>query len=157
MLIGWSQRELAGRARTSQPRVSRFESGAVDNLDVVVLARVLAALGLRGQITFQDLHLDDPASPARSGACRAPLASRPLPAATRLARRDRGPDRRIVAARLDRPSRLAPADGSGLMCEVKGDLPDIGGLQRQVRFYASAANGRCGRSAGGRRESPPWW
>ena len=140
LLIGWSQRELARRAGTSQPRVSRFESGAVDDLDIVVLARILAALGLWGQITVRDLHLED--RRLQRDIVHAALVSR----LARLLRRlgwlvatEVQIGRRAPRGWIDLLA-WRPADGAGLIAEIKGDLPDVGGLQRQVQFYASAAN-----------------
>jgi transcriptional regulator with XRE-family HTH domain len=139
-LIGWSQRELAGRARLSQARISRFESGVVDDLDVAALARVLAALGLRGQLMVEDRHLDD--RRRQRDLVHAALVSRLARYLRRLGwlvatevQIGAGSPRGWIDL-LER----RPADASGLMCEIKGDLPDIGGLQRQVRFYTSAAN-----------------
>jgi len=47
-LAGWTQAELADRARTSQSMVARLELGRRLEPDVVVVSRILAALGLRG-------------------------------------------------------------------------------------------------------------
>src|SRR4051794_5276400 len=59
LLIGWSQRELASRASTSQPMISRLETGQTATLDLAVVERVLVALGFRGRLQLDDRHLGD--------------------------------------------------------------------------------------------------
>jgi hypothetical protein len=49
-----------------------------------------------------------------------------------------------------------PADGSGLVGEMKGDLRDLGELQRQVSFYTRAAAGPPGRWADSSGRRPSW-
>jgi transcriptional regulator with XRE-family HTH domain len=139
-LIGWSQQELAARANTSQARISRFERGVVPDLDVATLARVLDALGLRGAIVVSDHLLDDrrrqvdPVHAALTSLLSRHLRRLGWTVATEVAIGGPRPRGWIDLAAW------RPRDGSGLIAEVKGDLPDVGGLLRQVRFYASAAN-----------------
>jgi transcriptional regulator with XRE-family HTH domain len=58
-LIGWSQRELAARARTSHTTVWRIEAGRPDTLDLLVAERMLRALGFGAALTVSGLHLED--------------------------------------------------------------------------------------------------
>ena len=47
--LGWSQRQLAERAGTTQPGVARFEAGGT----MPLLERLAAALGLRLSVSIQ--------------------------------------------------------------------------------------------------------
>ena len=58
--IGWSQEELALRARTSQAQVCRIEHAASGASDLETLDRVLSALGLRSTLEVEGRHLADP-------------------------------------------------------------------------------------------------
>ncbi|MFN8631357.1 MAG: helix-turn-helix transcriptional regulator [Chloroflexota bacterium] len=58
-LIGWSQRELADRARTSHTTVWRIESARPVTLDLIVVERLLDALGISAALTLGGLHLED--------------------------------------------------------------------------------------------------
>lgn len=139
-LIGWSQEELAARARTSQSRISRFERGVVPDLDIATLSRVLDALGLRGAVVVTDHHLDDrrrqvdPVHAALVARLSRQLRRLGWTVATEVPIGREQPRGWIdlVAWRTE--------DGSGLVTEVKGDLRDVGGLLRQIRFYSTTAN-----------------
>lgn len=58
-LIGWSQRELARRAQTSQATIWRIERGRSEHLDLLATERVLAALGIRATLQLEARHLAD--------------------------------------------------------------------------------------------------
>jgi transcriptional regulator with XRE-family HTH domain len=58
-LVGLTQRDLAARARTSQATISRLEGGSSAVVDVLVVERVLFALGIRATLTLDARHLDD--------------------------------------------------------------------------------------------------
>ncbi|MGL6278248.1 MAG: helix-turn-helix domain-containing protein [Gaiella sp.] len=134
-LIGWTQRELAARALTSQAAIWRLETNQPGRVDLVVVERVLDALGMRGALAMDARHLAD-----------------------RRRQRD-GVHARLtgyVARRLERGGWLTatevpigdgaprgwidllayrPADRALLIEETKTDIPDFGGLQRSVAFY----------------------
>ncbi len=139
LLIGCSQAELADRAATSQSRISRIELGQVEDLDVGVACRLLRAVGARGSITFDDLALQD------RRLQRDPVHAWILAV---VARRLRAAGWQVATEVPigGVPSRgwidlvaFRTSDRAGLLSEVKGDLPDIGGMQRQVSFYQRAA------------------
>ncbi len=138
-LAGWTQRELARRAGTSQTTVCRLESGHAASFDLVVVNEVLAALGLRPKLVLEDRHLDD--RRRQRDAVHARLNGH-------------------VARRLERTGWLTateveigdpvprgwidllayrPADRALLVEETKTDIPDMGGLQRSVAFYQREA------------------
>jgi transcriptional regulator with XRE-family HTH domain len=50
--LGWSQRQLAGRAGMTQPGVARFEAGGTTPT-IPVLERLARALGLRLTVTLE--------------------------------------------------------------------------------------------------------
>ncbi len=135
MLIGWTQRELAHRSRTSQATIWRLETNQPGRLDLRVVERVLAALGMHGSLGMEARHLAD--RRRQRDAVHARLTG-------------------YVARRLERQGWLTatevpigedaprgwidllayrPADRSLLIEESKSDLPDLGGLQRRLSFY----------------------
>jgi transcriptional regulator with XRE-family HTH domain len=138
-LVGWTQRDLAARARTSQATISRLEGGSSAAVDVLVLERVLAALGIRATLTLDARHLED------------------------RRRQVDGVHARLngfIARRLERHGwrvalevpigREAPrgwidllafreADKALLVDETKTDIPDMGALQRSLAFYEREA------------------
>jgi transcriptional regulator with XRE-family HTH domain len=136
-LAGWTQDELAGRARVAQCRISRLERAIDADPDVAVVVRLLSAMGMRGTLELSDRALDDRRQQ------RDPVHARLLGFVVKRLERagwrvatevpvGAGPPRGWVD--------LAAVRGSdGLIGEVKGDLPDVGGLQRQVSFYTSSA------------------
>jgi transcriptional regulator with XRE-family HTH domain len=138
-LVGISQEELARRADTSGATIWRLEHGKADHIDLAVVERVFAALGLRGTMAVQDRHLEDRVRQRDGvhavvngyGARRL----RPFGWATRLEaqigeRRPRG--------WIDLLG-YREADGALLVDETKTDIPDMGGLQRSLDFYEHAA------------------
>lgn len=138
-LIRWSQAELAERADTSQPTISRLESGAGTVLDLRVVGRVLKALGIRSTLSLDAPHLRDRARQhdpvhARLVAYVAKRLEREgWDVATEVQIGDPDPKGWIDLLAFRR------VDRAGLVGEVKADLPDLGALQRQVAFYGRAA------------------
>ncbi len=59
VLIGWSQRDLAAKAHVSQATISRVESGRCEAIDVLLIERVLYALGIRASLQLDARHLED--------------------------------------------------------------------------------------------------
>jgi transcriptional regulator with XRE-family HTH domain len=139
LLVGWSQRHLADLAGTSQAMIWRLETAQPGPIGVDVTERVLAALGLRATLELNDLALQD-RQRQRDGV-HAVLNG-------------------FVARRLTRHAWVAPTEvlvGVGrprgwidllgyreedralLVEETKCDLPDMGGLQRRLAFYAREA------------------
>ena len=138
-LVGWTQRELAARAKTSPATIWRIETDKDGPLDLAVVEGVLAALGIRCSLGIDDRHLVD-----------------------RRRQRD-GVHARLngyVARRLDRLGWLTatevllgvgaptgwidilafrPADRALLIEETKTEVPDMGGLQRSLAFYEREA------------------
>jgi transcriptional regulator with XRE-family HTH domain len=139
-LIGWSQATLATRAETSQSTISRIEAGSATVLDVLVVERVLRALGMRLSIGIDARH----------------LADRRRQADGIHARLVGFEDRRLVrlhwetALEVELPGDHGPrgwidllafrrADHALLVNETKGDLDDMGALQRSLAFYEREA------------------
>jgi transcriptional regulator with XRE-family HTH domain len=140
-LIGWSQEELARRARTSQPVISRLEAGAAPVLDVRVLNGVFDALGLDARMVLEGRHLRDRERQADGVHAKVNgFTGRHLVAW----------DWRMASEVLigdDRPRGwidllgFRPADRALLVEESKAELPDFGGLQRSLAFYEREAWG----------------
>jgi transcriptional regulator with XRE-family HTH domain len=146
-LIGWTQRELASRARVSQSLVSAIENGRLANASISTVSRLLEAMGSR-------LILD---------------ATRPQ-VADRERQRDAGHVRcvtyvvrRLVTAGWQVATEVEIGAGRTrgwidilafhpglrlvLVIEVKTELSDFGALERQVGWYereAWAAGRRLG-------------
>lgn len=138
-LIGWSQRELAVRAGTSQATIWRLETGRSTVADVGLIGRILTTLGIRWTTEVEANHLEDRRRQ------RDPVHAR---LAGHVARRlDRAGWATALEVPIGHPvprgwiDLLAyrERDAALLITEVKGDLPDIGGLQRQLARYVRAA------------------
>jgi transcriptional regulator with XRE-family HTH domain len=140
-LIGWSQRELAAKARVSQAAIWRLETAQPGPVDLAVVERLLAALGLRATVSIEDRHLDDRRRQAdgvhavlngfgarRVGRCgwateTEALIGGPVPRGWIDLLAFRGADRAL------------------LVDETKSDIPDMGALQRSLAFYEREARG----------------
>jgi transcriptional regulator with XRE-family HTH domain len=136
-LIGWSQAELATRAGASQSALSRLETGRNAGLDLALAGRILAALGMTGELAIRDLHLQD-----RERQVDGVHSVVNGFIARRLQQWFWGP---VLEAQI---GDLVPrgwidqvayreTDRSLLVEETKTDIPDMGGLQRSVAFYQS--------------------
>lgn len=138
-LIGWTQRDLAARAETSQATIWRLETGRVTSVDMAVVERVLAALGLRARIEIDGRHLDDrrrqrdPVHARITGHVARRLERAAWVTATEVPIGD-GVPRGWIDLLAYRPT-----DRAMLIEETKGDIPDIGGLQRSLAFYEREA------------------
>ncbi|HEU0244618.1 MAG TPA: helix-turn-helix transcriptional regulator [Candidatus Limnocylindrales bacterium] len=138
-LVGWSQRELAARAGTSQATVWRIETDRAGRLDARVVERILAALGLRPTLELNDRHLED--RRRQRDLVHAILN----PQVDRRLRRAGWQTRTEVQIGDPEPrgwiDTLAyrEADHALLVEETKTDLPDMGALQRTLTFYDRAA------------------
>jgi transcriptional regulator with XRE-family HTH domain len=139
VLIGWSQRELADHAGTSQSTICRFESGRWAHVDLLVVERVLAVLGFRVSLQLDGRHLADrrrqlDAMHARlTGYIARRLERQGWVTALEVAIGDGVP-----RGWIDLLGYRA-ADRALLVEETKTDLPDMGGLQRSVAFYEREA------------------
>jgi Helix-turn-helix domain len=138
-LFGISQAELARRADTSEATVWRLENGKADHVDLAVVERVLAVLGLRGSLSVRGRHLDDRARQLDGvhAVCNG-YGGR------RLRRFGWATVLEAMIGR-DRPRGwidllgYRAADRALLVDETKTDLPDMGGLQRSIAFYEREA------------------
>jgi transcriptional regulator with XRE-family HTH domain len=138
-LIGWSQDELARRAGTSQTKVWRIEHAAPGACDLSTLDRVLSALGLRSTLEVEGRHLADRAD--QRDPVHAALASA---VAGRLLRAGWVVDSEVPTGARSPTGWIdlvacRERDAALLIIEIKADLPDIGGLQRQVAWYEREA------------------
>jgi transcriptional regulator with XRE-family HTH domain len=138
-LMGMSQDHLAARARTSQATIWRIESGHADHLDLKVVERVFAVLGLKATVSISDRHLDDRRRQsdgvhARISGCGASHLG-DLAWLTALEVRI-GDD--VPRGWIDLLGFRA-IDRALLVDETKADLPDMGALQRSLAFYEREA------------------
>jgi transcriptional regulator with XRE-family HTH domain len=138
-LVGWTQRDLADRARTSQATIWRIERGAGPTVDLLVAERVLAALGIRATIDLDARHLADRRRQldgvhARlNGYVARRLARLGWQTATEVPLGDGAPRGWVDTLAF------RPADRALLIEESKTELPDIGALQRSLTFYEREA------------------
>jgi transcriptional regulator with XRE-family HTH domain len=138
-LIGWSQRELADHAGTSQSTICRFESGRWAHVDLLVVERVLAVLGFRVSLQLDGRHLADrrrqlDAMHARlTGYLARMLERQGWVTALEVAIGDGFPRGWIDLLAF------RPADQALLVEETKTDVPDMGALKRSVAFYEREA------------------
>jgi transcriptional regulator with XRE-family HTH domain len=138
-LAGWTQRELAARAATNQATVCRLERGRMTVLDVLIVERVLDALGMRASLGIEGRHLADrrrqrdPVHARINGFLAGQLTRRGFSAALEVQIGDTSPRGWIdlLAYR--------PQDRALIVEESKGDLPDVGAFQRSLRFYERSA------------------
>jgi len=146
-LAGWTQRELAARARTSQATVWRIETAQPEPVDLATVARLLDALGLRAALEIDD-HLfrdrerqRDGVHAVLNGASARWLGRHAWTPATEVQVGSPAPKGwiDILAFR--------EADRALLVEETKTDLPDFGGLQRRLAFYVREARD-CARLLG---------
>jgi len=137
--IGWSQDELAGRAGTSQTKVWRIERGDAAAQDLATLDRVLGALGLRSTLEIEGRHLadrEDQRDPVHAALATA--------VAGRLQRCGWSVSGEVPTGASSPTGWIdllgyREGDASMAIVEIKTDLPDIGGLQRQVSWYEREA------------------
>lgn len=139
LLAGWTQSELADRAITSQAMISRIERRSEASVDLAVIERVLAALGLQATLDVRGRHLDDRRRQldALHGVGSGFVGRR----LTRLGWRT------VDEAEVGEESPrgwidvlgFRDADQSLLAEETKTELDDVGSLIRQVTFYERLA------------------
>jgi transcriptional regulator with XRE-family HTH domain len=138
-LAGWTQAELARRAATNQSAISRLERGVAEPLDMLIVDRVLAALGFRASLDVDGRHLADrrrqrdPVHARMNGFLAAQLERRGFRTALEVHVGDPSPRGWIdlLAFRA--------VDRALIVNETKGDLPDVGAFQRSLAFYDRSA------------------
>jgi transcriptional regulator with XRE-family HTH domain len=137
--LGWSQQELAERAGTSQPVVSRLEAGTAPVIDLRVLDRVFAAFGLDASMVLEGRHLRDRERQADGvharvcGFCARRLAGWSWKMAGEVRIGDDRPRGWIDLLGFRETDRAL------LVEESKTELPDFGALQRSLAFYEREA------------------
>lgn len=138
-LVGWSQRELAGRSGVAQATVCRVESGAARSIDVKTASRLFTALGLRSSLDIDDFRLNDRRRQRDgvhaqvNGFCARRLERLGWRTAMEVLIGDGSPRGWIdlLAYR--------EADRALMVQETKTDIPDMGAIQRSVAFYERMA------------------
>jgi transcriptional regulator with XRE-family HTH domain len=138
-LIGWSQRDLATRAGASQAAIWRLETGQPGHIDLALVERVLEALGMRASVGIDGRHLEDRRR-QRDGvhAMINGFAARRMDrlgwaTATEVQIGDHHPRGWIDLLAFRSEDRALVVE------EVKTEIPDMGGLQRGLSFYAREA------------------
>ena len=137
--IGWSQAELARRARTSQSSTSRIERGLIDRVDLGVIGRLYDALGCRLSLRVEAPFLSDrlrQREPAHA-ACVAYVAGRLATAGWEVRREVEIVDGRshgwidVLGYR--------PVGDILLVAEIKTQIEDVGQLERTLGWYEREA------------------
>jgi transcriptional regulator with XRE-family HTH domain len=138
-LIGWSQRDLATRAGASQAAIWRLETGQPGHIDLTLVEGVMEALGLRATIGIEGRHLDDRRRQRDglhavvNGFTARRLARLGWATATEVQIGDQHPRGWIDLLAF------RPEDRALVVDEAKTEIPDMGGLQRSLSFYAREA------------------
>jgi transcriptional regulator with XRE-family HTH domain len=139
--LDWTQRDLADRAGVSQSAVSRAERGIAANVSLDETARMLDALGIRLDASVR-LPLRA-GGPAQRDAVHAQLVAYTENRLRRFGLETArevpiGSDR--VRGWIDLLS-WRSCDRHVFVTEVKGDVRDVGALERQVAWYEREAWG----------------
>jgi transcriptional regulator with XRE-family HTH domain len=139
LALGWSQRELAWRAKVAQSTVCRIERATLPDLTFDTAALLLDVLGVRASLELQAPFIADRARQRDPGhaRCVAYVARR----LRRLGWMVLTEVEVVTGSSHGWIDVLAyrERDGLLLVIEVKTDLVDIGMLQRQVSWYERAA------------------
>lgn len=138
-LIGWSQRDLATRAGASQAAIWRLETGQPGRIDLTLVENIMDALGMRATIGIEGRHLDDRrrqrdgVHAVLNGFTARRLDRLGWATATEVQIGDQHPRGWIDLLAF------RPADRALVVEEAKTEIPDMGGLQRSLSFYAREA------------------
>jgi len=141
--LGLSQRALAGRIGRSQPYVSLVERGRIAGLSIAEAEAICRALGA----TFV-LGIEAPvlvAGPRQRDAAHARCVAY---VARRLIRHGWMVRREVIIGMPGRPGWIDilaynPVSRVLLVIEVKTELADLGGLERQLSWYSKEARLAC--------------
>jgi transcriptional regulator with XRE-family HTH domain len=139
ILVGWTQRELAEHAKTSQATVWRLEHGKAEVLDLVPLERILKALGIRATLELDSRHLVDRQRQ------RDELHVRVTGYLVRHFRRNGWLTATEVMIGDGVPRgwidllAFREVDATLVIEETKTEIHDVGALQRSVAFYEREA------------------
>jgi transcriptional regulator with XRE-family HTH domain len=138
-LIGWSQRDLAARVGASQAAIWRLETDQPGRIDLTLVEGVMEALGLRATMRIEARHLDDRrrqrdgVHAVLNGFTARRLGRLGWATATEVQIGDQHPRGWIDLLAFRRE------DLALLVDETKTEIPDMGGLQRSLSFYAREA------------------
>jgi len=136
--IGWSQAELAARARISRSMVARVETGSA-NVSLVVAASLLDALGVRVRLDFDVPFLVDRRRQREPAHARCiAYARRRLERAGWLVAQEV----EVVHGRshgwIDLLA-FEPVSRTLAVKEIKTELPDLGAVERTLAWYEREA------------------
>jgi transcriptional regulator with XRE-family HTH domain len=134
-LIGWTQRELAHHAGTSQSTVSRIEAGQAGTTDLATIGHLLVALGLRPSIELDLRHLGDRRRQADAvHAVVNGFGARKLERWSWLTATEVRLGDGVPIGWVDLMA-FRPADRALVVDETKTEIHDVGGMQRSIAFY----------------------
>lgn len=139
MAIGWSQADLARRARMSQPTVSAVERGRVGDVTFETAWRLLVALGARASLAIEPPYLGDRTrqTDAAHARCTSHVGRRLERAGWLVAREVEvggGRSRGWIDVLA-----YHPRTGLVLVVEVKTELHDLGRIERTLGWYEREA------------------
>ena len=135
LAIGWTQKDLALRASTSQATLSRVEAGRIERADLATIGRLLDALQVRAEIKLEAPFLADRQRPRdRAHAYCVAFLARRLTISGWVAEREVEIQGKRSHGWIDVLA-YRYRDRALLVIEMKTEIEDLGRIERSLGWY----------------------